>query len=146
LSSGYLTRGAVEEIVFTGALERLRVRIEDDEDAPPLSNGNGSSSAFLEVTRAQHEQRAFQVQTGQHVAIGVRRIHILPTPLSSFTVCATTDSMAEALVHQPLLAELASRMTTRISTRVEPKLGMPGGNGEAPTPFSGTTVIASHAE
>jgi sulfate/thiosulfate transport system ATP-binding protein len=146
LNSGYLTRGAVEEIVFTGALERMRIRIEDGEDAAPLSNGNGGGSAFLEVTRTQHEQRAFQVQTGQHVAIGVRRIHILPTPLSSFTVCATSESMAEALVHQPLLAELASRMKTRISIRVEPKLGMPGGNGEAPTPFSGTTVIASHSE
>jgi sulfate transport system ATP-binding protein len=146
LSSGYLTRGAVEEIVFTGALERMRIRIEDGEDAAPLSNGNGAGSAFLEVTRTQHEQRAFQVQTGQQVAIGVRRIHILPTPLSSFTVCATSESMAEALVRQPLLAELASRMKTRISIRVEPKLGMPGGNGEAPTPFSGTTVIASHSE
>jgi hypothetical protein len=54
--------------------------------------------------------------------------------------------MAEALVHQPLLAELASRMKTRISIRVEPKLGMPGGNGGAPSAFSGTTVIASHSE
>jgi len=146
LQSGYLTRGAVEEILFTGALERMRIRIEDGEDAAPLSNGNGAGSAFLEVTRTQHEQRAFQVQNGQHVAIGVRRIHVLPTPLSSFTVCATSEAMAEALVNQPLLAELASRMKTRISIRVEPKLGMPGGNGEAPTPFSGTTVIASHAE
>jgi ABC-type Fe3+/spermidine/putrescine transport system ATPase subunit len=146
LKAGYLTRGAVEEIVFTGALERMRVRIEDGADAAPLSNGNGDGSAFLEVTRTQHEQRAFQVSTGQHVSIGVRRIHILPTPLSSFTVCATTESLAEALVHQPLLAELASRMKTRISTRVEPKLGMPGGSGEPTTPFSGTTVIAANPE
>jgi sulfate transport system ATP-binding protein len=146
LKSGYLTRGAVEEIVFTGALERMRIRIEDGADAAPLSNGNGDGSAFLEVTRTQHEQRAFQISTGQHVAIGVRRIHILPTPLSSFTTCATTESLAEALVHQPLLAELASRMKTRISTRVEPKLGMPGVNGAAATPFSGTTVIASHTD
>jgi sulfate/thiosulfate transport system ATP-binding protein len=146
LKTGYLTRGAVEELVFTGALERMRIRIEDGADAAPLSNGNGDGSAFLEVTRTQHEQRAFQIATGQHVAIGVRRIHILPTPLSSFTTCATTESLAEALVHQPLLAELASRMKTRISTRVEPKLGMPGVNGEGATPFSGTTVIASHTD
>jgi sulfate transport system ATP-binding protein len=146
LEAGYLTRGVVEEIVFTGALERMRVRIEDNEDAAPLSNGDGAGSAFLEVTRTQHEQRASQVQTGQHVAIGVRRIHILPTPLSSFTVCATTEPMAEALVVQPVLAELASRMKTRISIRVEPKLGMPGGSGDPPHPFSGTTVIASHSE
>jgi hypothetical protein len=124
----------------------MRIRIEDGADAAPLSNGNGDGSALLEVTRTQYEQRAFEISTGQHVAIGVRRIHILPTPLSSFTVCATTESLAEALVHQPLLAALASRMKTRISTRVEPKLGMPGVNGEPATPFSGTTVIAAHAE
>ena len=146
LASGYLTRGAVEEIVFTGALERMRIRIEDGQEAAPLSNGNGNGSAFLEVTRTQHEQRAFQISTGQHVAIGVRRIHILPTPLSSFTTCATTESLAEALVLQPLLAELASRMKTRISTRVEPKLGMPGASCEGAPEFSGTTVIASHAD
>ncbi|HEX6508542.1 MAG TPA: hypothetical protein VF221_13015, partial [Chloroflexota bacterium] len=146
LTSGYLTRGAVEEIAFTGALERMRIRIEDGADAAPISNGNGDGSAFLEVTRTQHERRAFKVASGQHVAIGVRRIHILPTPLSSFTTCATTESLTEALVHQPLLAELASRMKTRISTRVEPKLGMPGANSEPATPFSGTTVIASHSE
>jgi sulfate/thiosulfate transport system ATP-binding protein len=146
LASGYLTRGAVEEILFTGALERMRIRIEDGQEAAPLSNGNGKGSAFLEVTRTQHEQRAFQISTGQHVAIGVRRIHILPTPLSSFTTCATTDSLAEALVHQPLLAELALRMKTRISTRVEPKLGMPGASCEGAPEFSGTTVIASHSE
>src|SRR5262249_31727650 len=126
LRSGYLTRGTVEEIVFTGALERMRIRIEEGPEAESLSNGNGAGDASLEGTRTQHEQRAFQISTGQHVAIGVRRIHILPTPLSSFTVCATTESMAEALVHQPLLAEIASRMKTRISVRIEPRLGMPG--------------------
>src|ERR1700761_6857386 len=146
LKSGYLARGSVEEIVFTGALERMRIKIESGHDAAPLSNGNGSDSAFLEVTRTQHEQRAFQISAGQHVAIGVRRIHILPTPLSSFTVCATTESLAEALVHQPLLAELASRMKTRISTRIEPKLGMPGATCETDADFSGTTVIAGHSE
>ncbi len=146
LASGYLTRGAVEEIVFTGALERMRIRIEDGPDAAPLSNGNGAGSAILEVTRTQHEQRAFETSTGQHVAIGVRRIHILPTPLSSFTTCATTESLADALLQQPLLVELASRMKTRVLARVEPKLGMPGATCETAADFSGTTVIAAHSE
>ena len=37
--------------------------------------------AVLDVTRTQHEQRTFPVVLGQSVAIGVRRIHVLPTPL-----------------------------------------------------------------
>jgi sulfate transport system ATP-binding protein len=146
LASGYLTRGAVEEILFTGALERMRIRIEDGPDAAPLSDGNGAGSALLEVTRTQHEQRAFQISTGQKVVIGVRRIHVLPTPLSSFTACASSEVLAEALLHQPLLAELASRMKTRISTRVEPKLGMPNAGCEGGLEFSGTTVIAFQSD
>ena len=146
LTTGYLGRGPVEEIMFTGALERIRIRVEDGPDALPLSNGNVQGSAFLEVTRTQHEQRAFEVSAGQHVAIGVRRVHVLPTPLSSFTVCAASDTLVESLVQQPLLVELVSRMKTRVSTRIEPKLGMPGSKCESEAPFSGTTVIASHSE
>jgi hypothetical protein len=37
-------------------------------------------------------------------------------------------------------------MKTRVSTRVEPKLGMPNAACETPAVFSGTTVIAAHSE
>jgi sulfate transport system ATP-binding protein len=146
LTAGYLTFGAVEEILFTGALERIRIRIDTSPGGASLSDGNGSGNVFLEVTRTQHEQRAFQIVPRQKVAIGVRRIHILPTPLSSFTACAPNEMIAEALVHQPLLVELASRMKTRISTRIEPNLGMPNTESKSESAFSGTTVIAFHAD
>ena len=146
LTSLYLAQGSVEEVLFTGALERMRVRMEDGADAAPLSNSNGSGVALLEVTRTLHEQRAFQVSPGQHVAIGVRRIHILPTPLSSFTACAPTEVQVEALSQHPLLVELAARMKTRISARVEPKFGVPGAACEGSAAFAGTTVIAAEPE
>ena len=141
----YLAHGSVEEILFTGALERMRIRMED-ADAAPLSNSNGSGVALLEVTRTQHEQRAFQVSPGQPVAIGVRRIHILPTPLSSFTACAPTELQVDALSQHPLLVELATRMKTRISGRVEPRLGVSGAACEAEAAFTGTTVIAAEPD
>src|SRR5262245_62819749 len=90
LRARYLARGMVEEVVFTGALERMRLRLLDGSTEAVLAHANGDSGGYLEVTRAQHEQRAFQVARGQHVAIGVRRIHVLPTPLSSFTACGAT--------------------------------------------------------
>jgi sulfate transport system ATP-binding protein len=142
LKAGYLARGIVDEVLFTGALERMRIRLESGADTPALAS-NGDTSALLEVTRTQHEQRAFQVAPGQLVTIGVRRVHVLPTPLSSFTVCGTSDALAEALTQQRLLVELATRMKTRISTRVEPMLGMPGADIEAGSGFAGTTVIAA---
>ena len=76
--------------MFTGALERLRLRLDARPQAPLLTLGDGEPGAALQVTRTQHEQRAFEVHPGQSVAIGVRRVHVLPTPLSSFTACATT--------------------------------------------------------
>jgi len=145
LHARYLAHGAVEEVLFTGALERMRIRM-DDAEAAPLSNSNGSGIPLLEVTRTQHEQRAFQVSPGQPVAIGVRRIHILPTPLSSFTACAPTELQAATLSQHPLLVELATRMKTRISTRVEPQLGVSGAGSEGDGAFAGTTVIAAEAD
>ena len=41
LGSRYLRDGVVEEMVFTGALERLRVRLDDGAGAPLLSSGDG---------------------------------------------------------------------------------------------------------
>ena len=146
LTSLYLAQGSVEEVLFTGALERMRIRMEDGAEAAPLSNSNGAGPALLEVTRTLPEQRAFQVSPGQHVAIGVRRIHILPTPLSSFTACAQTEARVEALSQHPWLVELASRMKTRILPRVEPKFGVPGAACEGDAAFAGTTVIAAEPE
>jgi sulfate/thiosulfate transport system ATP-binding protein len=146
LTSGYLARGAVDEVLFTGALERMRIRLEGGTESLTLAYSNGDGNPYLEVTRTQHEQRAFQVRHGQTVAIGVRRIHVLPTPLSSFTVCAPNETLATALTHQPLLVELASRMKTRISARVEPLLGSPAAQNGEDVRFPGTTVIASQPD
>ena len=145
LSSGYMCKGSVDEIVFTGALERMRIHLDHGTDSLSLAYSNGDGTPYLEVTRTQHEQRAFQVTRGQRVAIGVRRVHVLPTPLSSFTVCAPNEALASALTQQPLLAELASRMKTRISTRVEPMMGVPSAHGDSAV-FPGTTVIASQPD
>jgi sulfate transport system ATP-binding protein len=146
LSTGYMCKGAVDEILFTGALERMRIRLDGGNDSPSLAYSNGDGNPYLEVTRTQHEQRAFQVSRGQTVAIGVRRVHVLPTPLSSFTVCAPNEALAGALTQQPLLVELANRMKTRISTRVEPQLGVPTATSGENAAFPGTTVIASQPD
>jgi ABC-type Fe3+/spermidine/putrescine transport system ATPase subunit len=143
LTSGYLASGVVDEIVFTGALERLRLRLDPAHDGPLLAFGHGDSSPSLQVTRTQHEQRGFEVRPGQSVAIGVRRVHVLPTPLSSFTACASSAVRAEALSRQPLLSELAARMKTRIGTRTEPQLGMPQAPCQGSDTFVGTIVISS---
>jgi sulfate transport system ATP-binding protein len=145
LRSDYLAQAVVEEVLFTGALERMRVRLAVRAGVAGLTCGAGGE-ALLEITRTQHEQRAFQVAPGQTVALGVRRVHVLPTPLSSFTACARTEAAAEGLARQPLLVELGMRMKTRISARVEPQLGWPGASRESATDYPGTTVISAQPE
>jgi sulfate transport system ATP-binding protein len=145
-SSGYLAHGVVEELVFTGALERARIRLDEAPDAPILAQANGDGAALIEVTRAQFEQRAFAIVPGQSVTVGVRRAHVLPTPLSSFTICAPNGSAAERLAGNPLLTDLCSRMKTRIRKYVQPLLGTSTPIRDASTPLQGTTVIAAHCD
>ncbi len=146
LRVNYMGMGVVEEMVFTGALERLRVRLTNGAaDARVAAPADGASAAaMLEVTRTQHEQRAFPLAPGQSVAIGVRRIHVLPTPLSSYTACAADPAATERIASHRLLTELANRMKTRIVTRVEPALAAAG--ADAATPISGVAVIAPGPE
>ena len=148
LRTNYIATGVVEELVFTGALERIRVRMTSgpaDAHIGTTSHVDGhNTTAVLDVTRTQHEQRVFPVVFGQSVSIGVRRIHVLPTPLSSYTVCAAESAAAERLAQHPFLIELAGRMKTRIAKRIDPVLATCQGNAQ--TRISGVAVIAAHAK
>jgi sulfate transport system ATP-binding protein len=145
LSSNYLGHGVVGEVLFTGALERARIRLEEAPDAPILAHATGDGAVFLEATRAQFEQRAFAISPGQRVTVGVRRAHVLPTPLSSFTICAPNSSAAERLAGNPLLLDLSSRMKTRIRRHIDPALGASASVRDATPSMPGTTVIAARA-
>jgi sulfate transport system ATP-binding protein len=144
LRTNYIANGHVEELVFTGALERMRVRMVGGASDAHLATNSAeghANPALLDVTRTQHEQRAFPVVLGQSVAIGVRRIHVLPTPLSSYTACADLMNGVENLAQHPFLVELAGRMKTRIAKRIEPALSEC--RTSARTQVSGVAVIAA---
>jgi sulfate transport system ATP-binding protein len=140
LKTTYLGTGTVQSKLFTGALERLRVHMASSCD---VTDPHQAETAILDVTRTQHEKRQFQLTPGQTVAIGVRRIHVLPTPLSSFAVYAISEAAAQTLRQHPLLDELATRMKTRVATRVEPSLGSTQGPAPQATPLAGVAVVAA---
>ncbi len=159
LRSPFMAAGTVGEILFSGALERLRVRLGDPAtSAHVLRAEDGAEEPFLEVSRTQHEQRLFPLAPGQDVTLGVRRLHVLTTPLSSFTACAASAELAQSLAREPLLNQLATRMKTRIALHVDPALGSaselasaaaPAGAGEATSESSpivmGAAVIAARS-
>jgi sulfate transport system ATP-binding protein len=144
LRSNYIATGAVEEIVFTGALERLRVRLLDEPSAAQIVGASGNGDARLEVTRTQPERRDLPLRAGQQVALGARRLHVLPTPLSSFLACAATEAEAAELAREPLLDKLSTNMKTRVGLRaIAPAADAAG---EPPTPFAGVAAIAGGPE
>lgn len=143
LSSDYLAQATVTEVLFTGPIERVRVRLEEGPDTPLLAQPDRDGGTPLEATRAQFEQRALELAAGDSVALGIRRVHLLPTPLSSFTICAKGEAAAAALARNPLLADLSSRMKARIRTRLEPLLGEHAAEAGSTTPFLGTTVVGA---
>jgi sulfate/thiosulfate transport system ATP-binding protein len=139
LTSSFIARGAVEEIVFTGALERLRVRLTDEPCAAQLLGSGAAGDARVEVTRTQPDRRALPLRQGVEVALGARRLHVLPTPLSSFLACGATESEAARIAREPLLEALSTRMKTRVGLRAIELAG-------TPEPFAGVAAIAAGPE
>ncbi len=140
LSANYIARGAVEEIVFTGALERLRVRLLDEPCAAQLLGAGAAGEARVEVTRTQPERRDLPLRAGAQVVLGARRLHVLPTPISSFLACAPTEAEAAELAREPLLESLSTRMKTRVGLRaISPASD---GAAELAQPFSGVAAIS----
>jgi sulfate transport system ATP-binding protein len=124
LDANFVGHGHIEELLFAGAVERLRVRMPEDGPvaaSPGRDPGMDAAGSLLEVSRTIPAQREFPVTAGQRVAVGARRIHVLPTPISSFTVVAADDTVAGRLRESALLTTLASRMHTRVSVTFAPR-------------------------
>jgi sulfate/thiosulfate transport system ATP-binding protein len=121
--------GVVQELQFAGATERLRVRMPMGGPVPatPDREGADGESWLLDASRSFPEQRANPLAAGQTVTVCARRIHSLPTPISSFTVIAREQAAAEALRETPLLGTLATRMQTRITMRTTRTASAPPG-------------------
>jgi len=134
VKSNFVGYGTIEELLFGGSIERLRVRMPQDGPVPVAPGVGAPSGAVLEVSRTLPEQRTFPAGVGQRVALGARRIHVLPTPITSFTVVAVDDSRAAALRESPLLATLAGRMQTRVATRLERRVATRRERGDPSPP------------
>jgi hypothetical protein len=133
ISSKYVGHGVVEELLFSGAIERLRVRMAPDGPVPATPGRDLGAGALLEVSRTLPEQRQLPVQVGRRVAVGARRSHVLPTPISSFTIVSKDEAGTSQLRATPLLSTLAERMQARVKDVM---------SGDAPLP-PGMPVLAS---
>ncbi|HTP40679.1 MAG TPA: ABC transporter ATP-binding protein [Steroidobacteraceae bacterium] len=105
----------VQSLGFAGNLERVRVQLADPSQLQSAVNASGS----IDITRTHAEQLALPLSVGRHVALGVRRYHLLPTPISSFRLVGGDPAQATALREAPLLAQLAGSMQARILDAAE---------------------------
>jgi ABC-type Fe3+/spermidine/putrescine transport system ATPase subunit len=119
MRSNFVGYGEVQEVLFAGSTERLRVRMAPDGPVPVAPGQDNAAGSVLEVSRTLPEQREFPVAVGGRVAVGARRIHVLPTPISSFTVVASDEQQAAALRASRLVTTLAERMQTRVATSLQ---------------------------
>jgi hypothetical protein len=131
MQSNFVGYGEVHEVLFGGSIERLRVRMPTDGPVPAAPGRD--DGAIMEVSRTLPQQREFPVLIGDRVAVGARRVHVLPTPISSFTVVAPDEPRLEALSRAPLLMILAERMQTRVA----------GSAGETHRVPAGMPVVAT---
>ncbi|HEV7129042.1 MAG TPA: ATP-binding cassette domain-containing protein [Ktedonobacterales bacterium] len=115
LSGTALGAGTVERIAFTGAYERLLLRLPALASvrpiAPPVPFGH--DSLYVEATRSQDQSRRFPLQTGDAAWVGVLRIHALAHPGLRFLLVATEGSGSQpGLDFGGPLARLSSARVT----------------------------------
>jgi sulfate transport system ATP-binding protein len=131
----------VEEVLFGGAVERLRVRMADDGSVATAAPGSAQEpGTMLEVTRTLPEKRELPVAPGQRIVVGARRVHVLPTPVSSFCVVGADDNECGRLAELPLLQLLATRMQTRVRRKLVAGFGSDADASAAPP---GVAIVES---
>jgi hypothetical protein len=99
----------VTGLEFTGSQERIRLSLKSSDtltsaltpDAPELT---------VEAARGAREAESLPLSIGQVTAIGAKRIHVLPTRISSVRLLATSDAAEKRLKSSILVRDLAERM------------------------------------
>jgi nucleotide-binding universal stress UspA family protein len=110
-----LGQGEVEEIVFAGSFERLRLRLPPIPGvrpiAPPVPFGGGSM--LVEATRSQDQAANAPLRPGDKVWVGVQRVHALAHPGLNFLMI--TDGSPQALAALSLGSQIARLAHARVT-------------------------------
>jgi len=127
----------VVELQFVGGHERVRLLAPA---APGLVGAlhPAAGEIALEAVRSAREAVALPLSVGQNVCLGIRRVHVLPTPISSLRLVAPGREEAEALACSPLVRELAAQM------RIEPVRHQRDGSGQQAS-LRGLPIVALDA-
>jgi hypothetical protein len=101
--------GQVAELEFTGATERIRLSVAAD-DALASALRPGAQSFMVEGARDAREAERLPLTVGQEVALGAKRVHVLPTPISSLRLVARSAEEGARLETSTLVRELGEQL------------------------------------
>jgi|SRR5579862_428260 len=108
--------GFVRALTFAGHQQHVNIELAAQSGIEPAT-GNGrdaDSTMTVDALRSAAEQTAVPLTVGASVNLGVRRIHALPTPISSFHVMAAAEPLRASLVGSALLSQLVQSMQARV--------------------------------
>jgi hypothetical protein len=109
LNAPLVGRGKVMELKFIGSSERLRLEMAASSKLTS-AHSPAAQTLSIEVSRTALEVDALPLDIGQEVFVGFKRMHALPTPISSLRLLGRSDADAERLARTPLMRELTTRM------------------------------------
>jgi ABC-type Fe3+/spermidine/putrescine transport system ATPase subunit len=99
----------VVELQFVGSVERLRLEVMSS--ATLASAPRPGAAAFsIDASRAARDAETLPLIAGQEVTVGFKRMHALPTPISSLRLIGDESRESGRLANTPLVRELAERM------------------------------------
>lgn len=127
LLSRPFAEGSIRGLSFAGHQIHVSVQLDagtevktataeaSETQAPPDSRvGPEPRLVVVDSLRSVAEQLSVPLSAGMRVSLGVRRVHALPTPISSFQLLPTVASTVTGLVSSPLLAQLVRSMQARV--------------------------------
>jgi sulfate/thiosulfate transport system ATP-binding protein len=132
LHSDGFASGVVRALTFAGHQQHLNIALDAQCGVEPAVTADGGVS--VDVLRSAAEQEGTPLKLGDPVSLGLRRVHALPTPISSFHVMAGDEAAAAALEATALLAQLVRSMQARV-------IRHPGGAGAGERLEAGICVL-----
>jgi sulfate transport system ATP-binding protein len=114
-----LGKGLVEEAVFAGSFERLRLRLPALPGARAIAPAVpfGADFYWIDALRPQHEALRLPLRAGDEVPVGVRRLHVLAPGQLRFRVAKAAPPAAQTY---------AVDLARRASAELDGALGAPG--------------------
>jgi hypothetical protein len=101
--------GTVVELQFVGAVERLRIEVPASQTLASAQRP-GAPTLSIEASRTAPDVELLPLTVGQQVFVGFKRMHTLPTPISSLRVVGGLGRTAQQLAATPIVRELSERM------------------------------------